>query len=306
MTALHLTAAVLGASLLWLVNRWAMKGDGRPEVFGFFGCVFATAFCALVAFFSQETFPLASAWPACAVVGLAFAVGYWLIVMHCIRIGPLGPTVLMNNMGFVIAVFAGLLWLKPRSVNRWLVAGLALTCVSLVLSGVSGRGGSRRGDRTEGAAGPDGGGSTITLRWWFWGFLAWAFAGMSLSGQLAASIAAPGAPASVVATYSFLAAVILLPLAARVPNIMGRSRELRGGILAAGLQTIIGVATQSALQHAGAEVVFPVTVGGPVIVVVLLGRLVYRDRPGTWGYIACAIGIAAIVFLGIGQGRIGS
>ena len=49
------------------------------------------------------------------------------------------------------------------------------------------------------------------------------------------------------------------------------------------------------LQHTGPEIVFSMTMAVPVMLTLLLGRLIYRDRLTAKGWIGCVLGVAGIV-----------
>ena len=58
----------------------------------------------------------------------------------------------------------------------------------------------------------------------------------------------------------------------------------------------------ASLDHFVPAVVYPIAVGGPLVLVLLLGGLVYRERLTWAGWLACVLGATGIVLLSIGQG----
>lgn len=95
-------------------------------------------------------------WTIGAVMGLASTLGYWLVMMHCLKIGPIGPTVAMNNMGMLWPVLLGSLWLKPQPLSGQLMLGLGLVSFAMSVMGF----GSSRGNASGGLPV-----STMSLRW---------------------------------------------------------------------------------------------------------------------------------------------
>jgi hypothetical protein len=53
-------------------------------------------------------------WTAGALLAVAYSIGFWVLIMQCLKIGPAGPTVTVNNMAMVCGVLYGVLWLHPH------------------------------------------------------------------------------------------------------------------------------------------------------------------------------------------------
>lgn len=68
------------ATLLWPVNRWVMGRGGRPEAFGLATAVTAALISSPLALASGQSLADPVVWSVGAVIGLAFAVGYFMLV----------------------------------------------------------------------------------------------------------------------------------------------------------------------------------------------------------------------------------
>ena len=147
----------------------------------------------------------------------------------------------------------------------------------------------------------DGATRPITTRWLLWAVAGWVLAGGSNTGQLLAAMHAPDSPFGVVLSFSGVAACVLLVVCLFRRSPLRSGRELLGGLASGAFMACTGGLIQVALQHASAAVVFPTTIGGPVVLVLLLGRLVYRERLGPWGWAACLLGVVSLALLSIGQ-----
>jgi len=291
--AVFISMAVVGASLLWPISRWVMEsGESRKELYGFCGCLTAAVTAAVIAAASGQDFLLANVWLYGVSISVSFVLGYWLVIMHCLTIGPAGPTVAMNNMGMVWPVILGVLWLRPRPLNALLVTGLLLVCLALVLMG------SSRSSEPEARDGPA---RKITPRWVLWAFLGWALAGVSMTIQVPASMAAKGNEFVLSLAFTGPAAIMLAPLAFRRRPSRPRGREVTGGVISGVVIAMMGAIMPKALQHAGPELVFPITTGAPVVVMLILGRLLYQDRLGALAWAACVFGVVGITLLSVGN-----
>jgi len=101
MSVLLISIAVIGATLIWPVNRWVMHNGGRSESYGFWFSVSAALISGCAALIVGQSLCQPIVWAIGVVIGFAFATGYCLVIMYCLRIGLVGPTVAMNNMGLV-------------------------------------------------------------------------------------------------------------------------------------------------------------------------------------------------------------
>ena len=98
-----------------------------------------------------------------------------------------------------------------------------------------------------------------------------------------------------------VAALLLAPVAARGSALVRRPRERIGGLLSGVALVAASSAILTALQYAGPEVVFAVTIGGPVVITTVLGRVLYKERLDRFGWLACGLAAIGIVALGVGQ-----
>lgn len=175
---------------------------------------------------------------------MAYVVGFIFIIYHCLRIGPTGPTVTMNNLGLLWPVVAGMLWplLKTPTGVQW--GGLALTVLALALTGAN----RNAGETT----------APITPRWVGWALVGWVFAGVSMSCQYVSSTLAAGH------YYPFMAAMygLTLVVCAVTMLLKREARPTRVETLAGTLTATINVAgiavTMWLLGHITPTIVMPI------------------------------------------------
>ncbi len=291
MTLGLLTTTVVLATLLWPVSRWVVRRGGRPEAFGLSTAVAAAALTTPAALWSGQAFDNAVVWCVGATIGVAFAVGYFLVIMHCLRLGPTGPTAAANNMGLVWPVVCGLVWPVPRSVGVTAAAGLTLVVAGLTLFGLA-------SSATPSAAQAPA--ARLSRRWLAWVLLGWALAGVSMTAQYVGSVLVPRDPLALTACFYLVTAVVLagVLLARRQPR-PSRS-EMAAGAVNGLISAAAVVTTLLTLNRARAEVVFPVTVAMPILLVLLLSAVVYRERLGGLAWAACGAGGAGLVLLTVG------
>lgn len=287
MSVLLIGIAVVGATLIWPINRWIMHSGGRSEAYCFWLSVTAAIVSGCAALALGQSLRQPVVWAIGAVIGCAFVLGYCGVIMYCLRIGPVGATVAMNNMGLVWPVVLGAVWLKPHALGGWATAGVALVSLSLVLFGFSKRGSSSPAQTSH-----------ISTRWFLSAFLGWVLAGISMTAQFVGSIYASNSPFAIVFAFMAISAALLAPSVLKLRGTWFRRKELLAGVGNGALSAIIGGATLIALNYVGPEVVFPFTVAAPVILVLILGRFLYDERlDGP----ACLLGIGGLIGLSLGQ-----
>ncbi len=288
---LLMIVTVICATCVWPVGRWVARNEGRSVHFGFWTVLFGTLISGVLCLVLHQSIFQPLLWKIAAVVSVAYVVGYFLIILYCLRIGPVGPTTVMNNMGGLIwPVVVSIFVLKLHPVSARIYLGLALVVASLI-----GFGFSSPGKKDQPAQ------NVITLRWMIWAFFGWLFAGVSMTGQMLGAHYIPQGSFAVIFSFAALSIVLLAPLTLRsgVHN-LSRKEAIPGlvnGVLLAGT----GGTTQLALHYLPAELVFPFTVAGPIVLVLILGRFFYHERLSRIAFFACLLSITGLLLLTLGQ-----
>ena len=118
--------------------------------------------------------------------------------------------------------------------------------------------------------------------------------GMQAAGRLRTTEASL---ATLLAMYAAASAITLIQSAARPRPV--RLANLLAGMMG-GLGSAVGVLyTVLATRHLPGYIVFPLTSGGIIIVVAIIGRLAFRERIGAWALAGIAVGVAGIVLLSV-------
>ena len=225
-----------------------------------------------------------------AINGIAYSIGFCVLIVTCLKIGPVGLTVTMNNFGLLWPVVVGAAFFsggKPPS--ALIIAGLAAVILALAMMPWS---------RSE-----SGGAAEVTPRWLRLALGGWIMAGVSftclfLAGRLLA------VNPYVYVTWCYGASlVVLVSIAA-----WKRSTALSGVEAAAGLYIgVVAVANTAVavclLGRINPAVYFPLTVASPAVFMLITGHFVLRERMNRIGWAVATSGIAGIIMLGV-SGRI--
>jgi drug/metabolite transporter (DMT)-like permease len=281
-----LALIVMNSTLLWPLNRWAMMKHARTENIGIVISAVLAAGAALVSVLMGKPLMVPSALVLGPLAGIAYAVGFILIIFYCLKIGPSGPTVTINNMGLIWPVLLDLgMFGGGQAIRTSTWAGLIITIIALVLMG--------RGRAARRGAAP------MTKRWAWWALTGWMFSGISMGCQFLSSQYAPQAPFAFVVLMSLVSLAILTTITLVKRNGRFRKEEVIAGGLT-GLMMVFGIpATIILLTRMSAAIVFPVTVAGPAILMLLIGHFILKERLSVAGWAASLAGIAGIVLLSV-------
>jgi drug/metabolite transporter (DMT)-like permease len=237
---------------------------------------------------------IGSLWVAGAVMAVAYAIGFIVLIQRSLQVGPVGPTVAINNSAMVCAVMAGFLWLDPRIPGAAVVAGIVGTLAGVALIAVG------TGSPQEGAA------RAANTRWLKLVIPGGLFSGISFTTQAYAGLRHPGMDASLLfGTVVFgLSAVILAALLARQPReCIADRRVLTGGIVVGVMNGILLPLSLPLVKTLGAEVVFPLTIALPMVLVTLLARGWFRERISGRAWAGCLLTAVALAVLCWGTNR---
>ena len=280
---------VAAGTAIWPVGKWALKDDGEPGVVGFWVSLTVGGLCAVAATLTDEWRGApAGVWLAGVTMGVAYALGFWICTMRALQIGPAGPTVTVNNMAMAAGVLYSMLVLKPGQASAWTIAGLIGVCAALLLLGL-------------GQAAQDGVHRTTGARWARLIAIGGAFSCLSFMAQAHAGTLYPNQKYVFGAVTFGLSALLLLPPMLRRPALFGLRHELKGGLALGAINGGSLPFGLMAIRLVGAEVALPVAVAMPILLVLLISRIFYREHltPAAWA--ACIVGAAAVAALALGS-----
>lgn len=279
-----LIAVVLLSTAMWPLNRWAVRRGARPVAVGIVISAVAALLGVAIALAMGSPLAVMPALALGAAAGVAYAIGFVLIILHCLKIGPAGPTVLVNNLGMVWPIAISMVFFARGIPRLW--QWVALACIALTLALT--------------AANRGGGQSTpVSRRWAMWVLAGWVFSGISQGCQYLSSRWAPQAPlAYVVSLYCVSFGVLLAVSAVRGGRIPRRDEIIAGA--ATGAMLALGISlTIRLLTTMSAVVVLPVTVVGPIVLMLLIAHALLKERLSAVGWIAGCLGILGIVLLSV-------
>jgi drug/metabolite transporter (DMT)-like permease len=270
------------AVVIWPINRLAMKKDIRTEQLGLMISISAFVLSLLLAIFTQKSIISFPGSFLGIFNGVAYAVGFCLIICHCLKIGPSGSTTAINNLGVIFPVILSIAFsIKVHPLHLLPVVGVLSTIVSLILLALPNKIDS----------------GLVLKKWRFFVFLGWMFTGMSLSMQYLASYFDSKNSLSFVISGYFTSSVLLL-----IISIHKKSMKIPKIGMICGTATGIGQVITIILlfyitQYIPGYVVFPMMQILPIIVMIILGNFLFDEKIRRVGLIALVFSIVGITLM---------
>jgi len=288
MSWIILCIIVLAGTAIWPLGRWALKDNGEPVAVGFWVSLTIALVCgAGTAATGDWRGAPAGVWVAGAGMSVAYAVGFWICVMRALQIGPAGPTATVNNMAMTAGVLYGLLFLTPGRATVWTWVGLAGVGAALVLLGL-------------GKPSANGVHRAASAHWARLVAAGGAFSCLSFVIQAHVGTLYP-AHKYVFGVAAFgMSAALLLPLMLRDRTRFMRRRELAGGVILGAVNGAVLPLTLVTIRQLGAEIVLPVTVATPILLVLIIGRVFYKEHLSAAAWVGCVLGALAVAALAYG------
>ena len=286
MNVLLLLVPVITSTAIWPLNRYVMQNGGRGDVYGFWISSFAAIVAGTLSAYFHQSLAVPSLWVLGLVIGFAFSFGFCIVINYCLKIGPTGPTVAANNMGLIGPVVVGLLWPIRHAITIPIGAGILLVAGAILGFSFSSLGTERK---------------LITTRWALLASLGWFLAALSMTGQYVGSVIFPTIPLAQITVVNILASLILLIFLIRRGASWFKKIEFLGGIINGFIQAIGGFTMLVALQRMPSSLVFPVVVLTPLILVLILSGVVYKERLTRLVWLACGAGVIGLGLLAVFQ-----
>lgn len=270
--------------IIWPFNRWAMKKGGRTQSIGLVISFTASVLAAAGALITGESPGLNIVMLIGAVMGVAYAVGFCTIIFYCLKIGPSGPTVTLNNLGLIFPVLLSLFFYSNgKTPGALAIIGIAMTVSALILMAFN---------RSDGD-------NTMTLKWFKWAIAGWLLSGLSMSAQFLATYYTPKYPYSF-AFYAFMTSFIILAVVILVKK---DSRPRKEELITGTVTGVINVACTPLLfylvKHIPAYVVFPINMAAPILAMLLAGHFIYKEKLNHYGWLACICGMVGLIIFNI-------
>lgn len=281
-----LCLAVLLQTAIWPVNRWAMHNKARMESTGIVISLTSTFLASALALATgQSLFHPVASLLGC-IMGFAYAIGFCIIIFYCLKIGPSGPTVMINNLGMLWPTLISMFFFsKGKTPSITSILGVVITVAALVLISLN-----KAEERDD---------AIVSAKWIKWILVGWIFSGVSLSSQFLAGYYEPKQSYSFAISVFGFSSIILLTIASIKGYGFPYKEEIVAGISTGIVNVIMTPIIFYLISSMPAYIVYPVTMVSPMVFMLFIGRYYYKEKIGLYGWIASAIGVLGIILLNL-------
>ena len=279
-----LTVVIALTTVTWLISYFSVNKGAKSYSIGVCATFVFGIGIVISAFVFRQPLYNPKALLLGAVAGIGDAAGYYLIILHCLKIGPSGPTVAMYNLSLVWPIVIGVIFFSEKVTSRMLI-GIILVILSLVLMAWN----RSEKDLTV----------SFSRKWFFLAFIGWVIAGITLTCQLLTTRYAPGY------TYSYLLGMVIVDFVILFFIVLFKEkkfpvkREIIAGVLIAVISLAVGPISLGLISKLPAVIIFPAIYISPILIMLLIGKLFLNEKLNKAGWAASIAGVVGIVFLNI-------
>lgn len=271
---------------IWPMSLWTTKKGARPEVNGLMIssiacllsmiCVIGTNKWGLI---TGELLVLGG------ITGIAYSIGFCIFIFNCLKIGPSGLTTMINNLGLIGAIIAGVVLDRPGITEMTLIlTGLMLIVVSLAIINKS-----------------KGSDAKISRKWLVYVGIGGGFSVISFLCNALAGRQYPDASFVFTMITNGTSMLILLCYSCykkcRKPN----KYEVMNGCFVGGTGVLGGVITFTLLKTLSPVIIYPVVTVTPIIVMLLIGHMFLGERLTKKILAGAVLGVVGITILSFYQ-----
>ena len=288
-TWLYLVYGVLTGVAIWPISKWGLKENGSESVLGFWN----TFVMMIMSFIILNVYDVNFIVPGLMISGfvssIAYSIGFLLIIMHCLKIGPSGLTITVNNSAMIFGIIYSFVYLRPEVPSILVIIGIIGVLVSIALMGIS----------KEANAGKQ----FNYSKWYKLVIIGGLFSGLSFMTQSHVAYIYPGVLNTLVFAFwaNLLSSIILFTVSiVRKSNLLSK-REMRAGLSNSLINLSNNIITFLAIGIYGSAIAFPIGICIPIIVMLFIGRFIYNEKLIKTAYVGAIIAVISILVITINR-----
>ena len=285
---LYLLIGVITSVALWPVSKWGLQKEGSERALGFWNTWCITIISFIILLFEGSTLFVAPIFYSGVLTGTVYAVGFLMIIMYCLKIGPAGLTMTINNASMVVAILYSIIFLKPHIPSSLVIAGIIGVLVSITLIGLSNDGSSTA--------------EYDYKKWFKLVIIGASFSGIAFANQAYMGYCNPGLANTMIFMFwaNLASSIILLAISIYKKQSVFRKREMIAGSINGFFNLITISFTFIAIGIYGSEITFPIVICVPIVIMLFYGRIVYKEKFTTLSLTGSIIAVLSIFLLSLG------
>ena len=286
---LYLFFGVITAVAIWPISKWAFKNNGDEKAVGFWNTTVITIVCLAAMIYMKADFFIAPIFYSAAITGTSYAVGFLIIMMYCLKIGPSGLTMTINNSAMIFAIIYSVTILNPHVPGLMVIIGIVGVLLSITLIGMS--------DRSSSKVGFD------YSKWFKYVVIGCLFSGVSFSNQAYMAYVHPGMANTMIFMFwaNLVSSIILIGVAIYKKSSLFKKKEMMAGTANSFFNLLGIIFTFNAIRIYGSEITFPVIVCVPIVIMLFVGRFIYKEKFTAYSLSGAVAAVVSILLLSLGS-----
>jgi drug/metabolite transporter (DMT)-like permease len=288
MAWLYLIIVIIASTALWMISRWAMQGDGDSKVQGLWISIVGLMISCLILLLRDQSIYQTQIIISGLIVSFASAIGFLVIMMYCLKIGPAGLTLTINNSMMVFGILYGIIFLDPHIPGILVIVGIIFAFSGLILIGMSGSNNNAEHHH-------------FSTRWLKLVMIGAAFAGISFCVQAYMGLVHPGIDPLIIFIFwiNLFSIPILLSMIFYTKSSILKKREMIGGFSIGILTNLALFFTLYSMQNFGAAIVFPICVASPMVIMLVISHFIYKEKLGVLPLIGAVLAVLSVILLSL-------
>lgn len=284
---LCLVLGVIAGVSIWPINKWGLKQNGVESVLGLWNTLGMSIMAFIILYVNNIDFLVPGLILAGCVMSIAYSIGFLIIIMHCLKIGPSGLTITINNSAMVFGIIYSYVYIKSEVPGILVFIGIAGVLAAIAFMGIS-----KEADINK---------QFNYSRWYKLVIIGGLFSAVSFMTQSHVAYNYYGALNTIIFSFwaQSLSSIILLIVSLVRKNSIFRKREMIAGCSNAFFNLGSGVVCFLAIGIYGSAIVFPVIVCVPIIVMLFIGHFVYGEKLQKTSYVGSIVAVISIFLLAI-------
>ncbi len=285
---MYLVYGVIASVAIWPINRWCIKNGGDERTLGFWGTIIIAIFSILFLAVSGTDFLVTPIIISAGIVSLSYSIGFLIIIMRCLKIGPSGLTMTINNSAMIFGILYSILVLRPHIPGAFVIIGIvgvlfAITLIGLAKNNIHNK-------------------NYDYKKWYKLVIVGGLLSGVSFMNQAYMGYSHPGVMNTIIFLFwaNFFAACILLITSIINKSVIISRKEIKAGAGNAFFNSTGLICTFASISIFGSEMTFPIVICLPIVIMLFVGRFVYHEKLDNFSLSGAVIALISIFLLTIG------
>jgi drug/metabolite transporter (DMT)-like permease len=286
---LYLFFGVITAVAIWPISKWALQNNGDEKAVGFWNTSVISLVSLVSLIYMKANLFVEPVFYSAAITGVSYAVGFLIIMMYCLKIGPSGLTMTINNSSMIFAILYSIIVLNPHIPGLMVIIGIAGVLLSITLIGIADRSGSKAGYDYK--------------KWFKYVIIGGLFSGVSFSNQAYMAYVHPGIENTLIFMFwaNLVSSIILVIVSLYKKTSLFKKKEMIAGTSNSFFNLLGIIFTFNAIRIYGSELTFPVIVCLPIIIMLFVGRFIYNERFTAYSFSGAVAAVISILMLSVGS-----